>query len=400
MKILNLLLIPIISAVSLSQADVTPVDIEAPRAISKKSGRGLSIWDLQVFDGKLFFGSGSTVDNVGPVAVWAYDLETQQWTKESTVKEEAIECFRIIDEKLVIPASDPKGPDDGKWYFRKPGASDWQRVATTAVRLAHVRDVQATPSGWLGVGNGREDNIQSPGILAEKVTEGFRAVDTSEEDAKAFPAYMFYSLITMDGEVLATNGAFGADNTGGFGKAKNGIARWDDDQSQLVYTSSRKARDFLPSQIEPITPDSFLRIASHIESDWGHFLTFRSYSLVEKTYKPGYMNSCGMAFKTDIEAKPVAVDFPDRGLVGMDAVARGSTVHALAVKQLSESKFTVVVYSCDSSSLHWKKQFQFDSETRALSLEEHRGVFYIGMGNHFWESETQSGKIWMITPED
>ena len=38
------------------------------------TGRALNVWDLQVFDGKVYIAGGSTVSNSGPIKVFAYNL--------------------------------------------------------------------------------------------------------------------------------------------------------------------------------------------------------------------------------------------------------------------------------------------------------------------------------------
>ena len=94
------------------------VNLGNPLAISGQTSRSLNVWDMQAFDGKIYLAGGSTVDNTGPIAVWAYNPSQQQFEQEYTVSEEAIEHYRVFDNQLYIPASDPKVGDSNKFYRR------------------------------------------------------------------------------------------------------------------------------------------------------------------------------------------------------------------------------------------------------------------------------------------
>ena len=105
-----------------------------------KTGRSLNVGDLQVFDGQIYVAGGSTVDNTGPINVWAYNPRTQQFNQDYRVAEEAIEHYRVFNNQLYIPAADPRGSDAPKFY-RRGLNRPWQQYASNAVTLAHVRDL-------------------------------------------------------------------------------------------------------------------------------------------------------------------------------------------------------------------------------------------------------------------
>ncbi len=82
-----------------------------------KRGRARNIWDLEAYNGRIYLGGGSTVENAGPVSVWAYDPATASFHNAYTVPEEAIELFRVFDADLYIPAADPTSGDMNKFYL-------------------------------------------------------------------------------------------------------------------------------------------------------------------------------------------------------------------------------------------------------------------------------------------
>lgn len=114
-----------------------------PLSQDGKKGRALNVWDLQVFDGKIYLGGGSTVTNAGPINVWAYNPAPESFVKEYTVQEEAIEHYKVFGNQLYIPAADPRNSDHNK-YYRQNDDNTWSKYTSSNVKLAHVRDLIQT----------------------------------------------------------------------------------------------------------------------------------------------------------------------------------------------------------------------------------------------------------------
>ncbi len=66
------------------------------------------VWDLYVFDGKIYMGSGDYDKNTGPTDICAYDLKSKTIEITGTVRDEAIISFVEIDGILYAPGTDPK----------------------------------------------------------------------------------------------------------------------------------------------------------------------------------------------------------------------------------------------------------------------------------------------------
>ena len=81
-----------------------------------------NVWDMQYFEGKIYFGHGNSSDgepsiNAGPVPVIAFDVETETFNSEYTVDEEQIDIYRIWEDTLYIPGHDPReGWELGNFY--------------------------------------------------------------------------------------------------------------------------------------------------------------------------------------------------------------------------------------------------------------------------------------------
>ena len=76
-----------------------------------------NIWDLQVFDGKLYLGHGDSTLNVSPIDVWSYSPQSGEFTAEFRLADHSIGRYRIINGKLCIPGHDAfESWDFGNFY--------------------------------------------------------------------------------------------------------------------------------------------------------------------------------------------------------------------------------------------------------------------------------------------
>ncbi len=65
-----------------------------------------NVWDMRVWENKIFFGTGDGNANTGPVTVYAYDLDTKGFFESGVLKEEVINSFLVVDNTLVAPGID------------------------------------------------------------------------------------------------------------------------------------------------------------------------------------------------------------------------------------------------------------------------------------------------------
>ncbi len=97
-----------------------------------------NVWDLELYDGRLFIGSGDYSDNTGPCPIYSYNTqadayvsEEDRWALEGYVNDECISRFYLIDGKLTACGTDPLGKqwDIGQYYVRAEDGT-WQTVQT------------------------------------------------------------------------------------------------------------------------------------------------------------------------------------------------------------------------------------------------------------------------------
>ena len=94
---------------------------------AKSMAYARNIWDMQAFDGRIYFGMGNS-NNDGPARnakggrIWFYDPKRKRFEIEYRTDEEQVDRFRIIDGSLVVPGHDPTDSwKYGNWYRLEAG---------------------------------------------------------------------------------------------------------------------------------------------------------------------------------------------------------------------------------------------------------------------------------------
>ena len=149
---------------------------------------GRNIYDLAVYDGKLFVGGGDYTANLSPVPIYCYDEEKREWMTESEgLPEEAIRRFYIIDGKLIITGTDPTQSWEWGNYYVRGDDGTWfkNRVLPGAVHAFDIVSYQGTLFVGIGCNAGEYPVVKmtSDGNF-EHVTfmRGDIAVDTTASE--------------------------------------------------------------------------------------------------------------------------------------------------------------------------------------------------------------------------
>jgi hypothetical protein len=118
---------------------VVPVWLGNPIAGEPYSAR--HIWDLQIWQGRVYLGYGDWDKNLGPVTIWYYTPTASLFVSETVyisetrpaepVDEEAIDRYVVIDGDLYIPGTDPISTNSWDWgnFYRNEGTG-WVKYRT------------------------------------------------------------------------------------------------------------------------------------------------------------------------------------------------------------------------------------------------------------------------------
>lgn len=125
----KIILLLFLTFVSLSAKDVTSElkYIGTPYANQYKSDEKIyarNVWDMQVYDNKLFIGAGNSANegpsiNSGPVSLMVYNPKTNNFKKESVIHDDQVDIFKVLNNNLFIPGHDATGSWSwGNFYLR------------------------------------------------------------------------------------------------------------------------------------------------------------------------------------------------------------------------------------------------------------------------------------------
>ena len=390
------------------------------------TGRQRSIWDLQWFDDRLYLGSGNTTTNPGSNILWSYSPTLGTINNEFLAATEAIEVFRVFNNRLFMPASDPTNLISLKFYYRDPRGG-WASFSH-GYDMAHVRDVTLTAEGDLiGVGNSFSGTSTTGLVRFDIAGNSLTALpvtgDVSELGVWPYnrPYNWGYSSFTFRGVTYATSALLKpvqqTFNPGVDDRIMNGILRYDKAGNRFVAdnlnTSTDRSTvvsndDFVPilAASEAVATAEQLatiyRVFANVETPEAFVYSLRSYSLIGSAqyppnyYEDLYQNGHGLFLKTSLHGAPQPVVFPDATTArGEDVIKVEGVVYALANEKLANNSFIVSVHATSTPEVlsSWHELFRFNKTSRAKSFEYVDGIFYFGLGADLGEDTVAAGDI-------
>ena len=181
-----------------------------------------SVWDMQLYNGRVYFGCGDSVFNRGPIVIWSFttdgDPDKVKFICEFKACQESVEVFRVFGDKMYVPGiNDSRGmetnpaiettfePDSASVYVKS--GDKWHRYNTIRYG-AHIFDVAEFQGKLYAVGSAYfPDDDKDLAVLFES-TDGGRSwnVGTKQSADKCF-----FSVFPFrkEGLILGTKG-FGA----------------------------------------------------------------------------------------------------------------------------------------------------------------------------------------------
>ncbi|MEM6612613.1 MAG: hypothetical protein AAF652_10235, partial [Cyanobacteria bacterium P01_C01_bin.72] len=305
------------------RTEFAAVRLGNPLAGDGKTGRALNVWDLQVFDGKVYLGGGDTTRNAGPINVWAYSPARQSFIKETTVAEEAILQYKVIDDQLYIPAADPRGNDNSKFYRLAAGGT-WEKFADQSLKLAHVRDLIKLNNKLLLVGNSRpeikEQEIVPGAVITDSNQVNFRPVQVDNLPDTGNVTFLgfdwFFTVFAFQNKIFALN-AFLRD-TGGY---PGSIAVYDPQTERLALDFNLGSEEFIPQanidqENGKYGVDTIYQIWQPLVYQDHLIYTARSFSNAVNLRKAEqlYFNSLGVYLKSAWGKSPSEIDLPHQSI--------------------------------------------------------------------------------------
>jgi len=112
-----------------------------------------TVWDMQVWNGRIYLGHGDTGSNAGPIDVWYYAPDQARLVSEFSVDDEQIGHYCPIGDSLLIPGYDAmESWDLGNLYVNE--GTGWQKLRTIPNAI-HVYDLAMYENRLYAAGSGQ-----------------------------------------------------------------------------------------------------------------------------------------------------------------------------------------------------------------------------------------------------
>lgn len=346
-----------------------------------------NVWDLQVFNGRVYIGSGNSSNfaprsNAGPVDLWYYDLTASVFAKDTIasancgtdcIDEEQLDTFRIIDSTLYTAGHDPKNNAAGDFYRIEGGS--WKAYHNTPLEL-HGYDVYKFNNKLFLVG--ASGNALNAAIsYSDDSGTTWKPANCQTEGSKTtfacWPTGRAYSMFEMDGKLYVS-----WPNTPIPGTS---LLEYDAVNNVFVILSWDKAAAMFPTLpacatggIDPCPQRSSARVARAVQFN-GQTVGIASATTNDHQWEAHPEALTKAASLTT--AQKITLSAP-AGWKPQDLLVNGSNIYVL-VKSASKGTYTNYVF-VSSDLTTWTEVLRFTHETFARSFEYANGNFYFGMG--------------------
>ena len=368
-----------------------------------------NIWDMEVFDGRLYFGSGNsdndtTGGNAGPVTIRSYDAATDQFAEEYLIYEEQIERFIIIGDRLFVPGHDPYNAFEtpGRLYTRTIGG-EWGLWDTLPPSL-HVYDVHYFEGSYYAALGA--DNTMG-GVIARSTDDG------ATWEVEHLPGTLMgeqtvylnraWSLFDFNGTLYISTDPL-PQPFNSFDTSKTAIFALMDILSTGHALFVQPNVNFLTAEIQEMQ----LRLAND------NIYTLRADPYLLRIERPVHFNDhlvyLSVVSSSDHNWTPInlytmdttntarAVQFEENEFA-WDLWVEGGALYVLLNQQVTPNLWRIRVMStCDLEN--WGEVLAFNSAALARSFARYDGDFYFGLGTQASPLLDVSGSILRVRAEN
>ncbi len=320
-----------------------------------------NVWDMQVFEDTLYFGSGNSSNegpssNAGPVDLVEY--KDGIFSTNFQVDEEQIDLFRVYSDILYIPGHDTtESWSYGNFYLKK-AQEDWIKVRSIPNAL-HVFDMvkfDDTLFAALGVEYDNENELE---------------VVSSNDDGNSWSGYKIagsgriYSFLEVKGNLYAIKLMRDSEY--------DSIFKWDTSSKSFsaIKSDNLHLNILLPNTI--YSYDRYKIYRTLVVGDYTLYIGAGKYNdfqpLPVGLYKATLDNDTLTSTKVDIS-----------GQVPRDIINYNGMIYLLTSTETSDGEYTTKVFSSSSQNISFEENLSFTYGTFARSFEFYNGEFYFGMG--------------------
>ncbi len=376
------------------------------------NGKARNIWDLQLYEGEIYIGFGSTIQNTGPTPLWVFNPIINKFDSLGIISTEAIERLSIWNDTLFIPNSDPNSGDLLKFSYVTPNG--FQHISLNHP-MAHVRAIYFYQGRYYLVGNTRcpgSKETQCAGLIAlDNFSDSYNNTLLQSELIRANPYNnsrwnWFFGLLEVDGQLIIPNGMFTRSYNPNltikhnlfFQLGKSDTLKWSTFQPKQVQLNHAHFYTVDTAQTEIVDTPGIaisLRIFENQSFQNKTIYSLRTYSMFNQYYQSEYNNSAGLMLKDSLLGMAKRINFSTNA-VGEDLKVMGNRIYALVNEKIDVNRFKVCVYSSESPTeegVSWQKITEFDAQNMARAFEYYDGYFYFGLGFNNEDNVGEAGLL-------
>ena len=321
-------------------------------------------WDMVIIDNKLYLGGGDFGDNTGPVDIYCYDLNTEQWSVSGTLNDEAIGKFVAVGEQIYAPGFDSKAGtwDFGNFHWLEDGKWHTNSTLPDAVHNFDVAEFNGKLFFAIGTANAKT----SPVKVSSDEGETFQDVSFYKNGINVFddPKWGFtrvYDFFVIDDAFycMFISITDGKADTYDFYKYEN---------DAFQYISNNEDINFAAIQLKqvPIAAKATYKGQCYIASGYLNRTTdFTSCQWIELPY----------------------------GELALDLLIDNDVLYVLSGIK-NEDGYSMRIYAYVYNSFFFPVT-SFECNNMPLSFVKHGNTFYIGL-SHWGTDEDLSGTVYKI----
>lgn len=344
-----------------------------------------NVWDMTLWNGLIYLGSGDSTSNAGRTPVWTLDPSNDSFASPFTTNSEQVDEYQLVNSGLWLTDHDN--------VFKNGGEITQLSRGGTATRVgkipnaAHLYSLLSFGGALYTSGGdwaGTDDVWRSADGGATWTGVCTDAWSFAWLNGQVLPmtGARAYQLMTLNGDLFALR------NWSAKTPPTECAFKWDAGQGH-----------FVPLNISPgdLTPgidlsSSTLRFKRPLTLPDGRVLVLGVESVYDHQWKPRALYVVSSLTSGGV----LKVDLPG-GALACDLVMRGGTVYVLG---FDPGQSQVVVFSLDASNPRnaAKEVLRFNAPTYARSFEEMNGTFYFGLGSDDTNVNPNTGDIWKAVP--
>lgn len=331
--------------------------LEAYSDDSETEIRARTSWDMVAYDGRIYIGCGDYDTNMGPVAVWSYDVESGTWQSSLPLEDEHIKRFTVLDGTLTIPGTDPRGDWSlGSYYTLEGDAWAEHRVLPSGIHCFDAVEFDGKLFFGLGVNRGDSPVVTSvDGEIFSPVTF-FR--DGTPVDTTLYEVIRVHNFVIFEDALYAFL-TLGNEEVEAFE-----VYRYDGEGFSCFSTP----------------PEVFLR---------SYDITYTGEFAGLATFVNGY---CYYISEDMVSFRPWRVEMSD---LASDVLVMDGVQYVLAHTGLDNGKYESAVYTSTDGKT-FTKLFWFRDEVPANSFAYLDGVFYFSMGRYYDYTSRETGRVYAL----